>query len=208
MKRITIPLALLLLVAAGCASESGSSAEASEAAATEEPTPTPSPTPEPSPSDESGEGPSLEPGAGDLADLLPEEVGGIPITYQSASGAGVFGSEGSTPELQAFFDRLGASPEDLSSAFGFAFDAEAASGVSIVAFRIEGSDEGTLRTEFLSVMEEQGEVVGEEETVGGKAVHSFGEAGSSGYLYVHDDVVYIVAGEPPALAEEALAALR
>jgi hypothetical protein len=109
--------------------------------------------------------------------------------------------------VQSFFDRVGASPDDLSSAFGFAFDAEAATGVSIVAFRVEGSDESTLRTEFLGVMEEEGEVIGEETTVAGKSVHTFGEAGANGFLYVNDDVVYIVAGDPPAIAEEALAAL-
>ncbi len=202
MRISSLLLILLLAVAAGCSSPAASGEESQP-----DPTATPTPEPTPEPSVDVGGGPSLEPGAGDLADLLPDEVGGIPITYQSASGEGVFGSEGITPEIQAFFDRVDASPSDLSSAFGFAFDAEAASGVSIVAFRVEGSDEGTLRTEFLSVMQEEEETIGEETTVAGKTVNAFGEEGSTGYLYVHDDVVYIVAGEPPALAEEALAAL-
>jgi hypothetical protein len=203
--RISILLTVLLLIVAACGTPASSGSASQEA--TEEATPTPSPTPEPSPTEGAVEEPSLEPGAGDLADLLPEEVGGITINYQHASGEAVFGSEGVTPEVQAFFDRVGASPDDLSSAFGFAFDAEAATGVSIVAFRVEGSDESTLRTEFLGVMEEEGEVIGEETTVSGKSVHTFGEAGSSGFLYVNDDVVYIVAGDPPTIAEEALAAL-
>ena len=205
MTRISILLMVLLLIVAGCGTPASSGSASQEA--TEEATPTPSPTPEPSPTEAAVEEPSLEPGAGDLADLLPEEVGGIPINYQHASGEGVFGSEGITPEVQSFFDRVGASPDDLSSAFGFAFDAEDATGVSIVAFRVEGSDESTLRTEFLGVMEDEGEVIGEETTVSGKSVHTFGEAGSNGFLYVHDDVVYIVAGDPPTIAEEALAAL-
>lgn len=202
MKRITILLALLLLVAAGCASDTGSSAEASEAAATEEPTPEPTPTDEPS--EDAGD-PSLAPGAGDLADLLPEEVGGLTLEYAHSSGAQVFDSTGTTPEAIEFLDRVGATPDNVSSAFGFSFDPEAQEGVSIVAFRVEGADEGQLRDGFLSVFEEEGSTVGEETTLGGKTVRQIGDAeATTGYLYVHDDVVYLVSGEPVGLAEEAL----
>lgn len=203
MKRITILLALLLLVAAGCASETGSSAEASEAAATEEPTPEPTPTEEPS--EDPGEVPSFAPGAGDLADLLPEEVGGLTLEYAHTSGAEVFDSTGTTPEAQAFLDRVGATPDNVSSAFGFSFDPDSQEGVSIVAFRVEGAGEEALRDGFLSVFEDQGSTIGEETTLGGKSVHQIGDLeATNGYLYVHDDVAYVVSGEPMALAEEAL----
>jgi hypothetical protein len=203
LKRITMLLALLLLVAAGCANETGSSAEASEAAPTEEPTPEPTPTEEPS--EDPGTIPSLAPGAGDLADLLPEEVGGLTLEYAHSSGAQVFDSTGTTPEAIEFLDRVGATPDNVSSAFGFSFDPEAQSGVSIVAFRVEGADEGLLRDGFLSVFEEEGTTIGEETTLGGKTVRQIGDAeATTGYLYVHDDVVYLVSGEPVELAEEAL----
>ena len=203
MKRTTILLALLLLVAAGCANETGSSAEASEAAPTEQPTPEPTPTEEPS--EDPGTIPSLAPGAGDLADLLPEEVGGLTLEYAHSSGAQVFDSTGTTPEAIEFLDRVGATPDNVSSAFGFSFDPEAQEGVSIVAFRVEGANEDLLRDGFLSVFEEEGSTIGEETTLGGKSVRQVGDAeATTGYLYVHDDVVYLVSGEPVALAEEAL----
>ncbi len=207
MTRIpTFILVLLLVLAAGCASPTASDQE-SQAPATEEPTPEPSPTEEPT--EEAGADASMEPGAGDLAGLLPEEVGGLTIEYTSASGDDVFTSEGGAPpEADAFLQELGADADDISSAFGFAFDAESGEGISIVAFRVEGADEGALRDAFLTAMEAEGTVAGEEATVGGKSVTFMGDAeATNDYLYVHDDVAYVVSGEPPELAEEALAAL-
>jgi hypothetical protein len=205
VKRISILLMAILLaaVAAGCSSQSGQSASA-------EPTATPEPTPEPTPSDAaSSEGglPSFAPGAGDLARFLPTEVGGLTLNYQSASGEDVLGSADLTPEIQAFFDRVDATPADLSSAIGIAFDMENESGISIFAFRVAGTDSATLRDEFISTMEDQGETLGEETTVAGKQVTAMGQDGGSGYLYVKDDVIYIVGGEPASLVEEALSQL-
>lgn len=206
MKRFSLLfIVLLALLVAACSSETSSSGEESQATATEEPTPEPTPS-EVAATD--GGAPSLQPGAGDLADLLPTEVGGLEITYQSASGEEVIGSEDITPEARAFFDNVGAEPSDLSSAFGSGFDTEAAKFLTILAFRVAGADEGTLRDEFLASMESEGDLVGQETTVGGRTVHSFGEdAGGSGFLYVKDDVVYVIGGSPADLLEEALAAL-
>jgi hypothetical protein len=183
---------VLLAFVAACTSDAGPDADA---------TPTAEATPEATPE------PTLAEGAGDLAAILPTEVGGMTIEYQSASGAAVLGSEGASPETQALFARLGADPSDLSSAFGFAFDAESQTGVSIFAFRVEGADEGQLRNEFRTVMEDQGATV-TEETVGGKSViHAGYEGATQGYIYVKGDIAFVVSGEPVALAEEALAAL-
>jgi hypothetical protein len=197
-------LALLVLVVAGCAAGEGASSEPS---ATVEATPEPTPEESEEPTDEPEA--SLSEGAGDLADVLPDEVGGLQVEYQHTSGQDVIGAEGVNPEAQAFFDRIGADPSDLSSAFGFAFDQENGTGVSIVAFRVDGADEGTLRTEFLATMAESGDVVGEEQTVAGKTVQAFGAdpASPDGYVYVKDDTVFIIGGEPASIVEEALAAL-
>ena len=203
MKRIVIAaMAMLSILLAACAGNEG----------TESAEPTPEPTPEATatPSEEPATevSPSLAEGAGELADVLPEEVGGISIQYQSSSGEAVLGSEGMTPETQEVFDRLGAEPSDLSSAFGFGVDATAGSVISIVAFRVSGADEGQLRDEFIATFEQQGQT-GTEQSLGGKDVLAFSAEGTtgSGFLYVHGDTVFIVAGEPVALAEEALAAL-
>jgi len=200
-------LALILLVAAACSSGSSPGATTSEAAAT------PTPSPEPSVAASIPPLPSLGEGAGELADILPTEVGGLTIQYQHMAGEEVFGAEEMPPETEAFLDRLNAEPSDISSAFGFAFDAGAsdplaAGGISIVAFRVAGQDEGTLRAAFVEAMEtEAGTPVGEEVQVGGKTVTAIGDDETSGYLYVHGDVVFIVGGSPPQLVEEAFAAL-
>jgi hypothetical protein len=141
--------------------------------------------------------------------VLPDEVGGITMEYQSASGEEALGSEGVTPEARAFLDRVGADASSISTAFGFGIDADAGSGISIVAFRIAGADEDQLRDEFRGVMEEEGSEVIEETTLAGKDVLVFGEAESepSGFMYVKDDTVFIVGGSPPELVEEAIAGL-
>jgi hypothetical protein len=206
VKRFSLLVTVLLaLLVAACSSGTSASGDESQAVATPEPTPIPTPS---EAAATQGSAPSLQPGAGDLTGVLPTEIGGLTITYQSTSGEEVIGSEGITPEAQAFFDRIGASPSDLSSAFGNGFDMEAGKFITILAFRVAGADEGMLRDEFISTMEAEGDIVGEDATVGGKEVRTFGSAGEqSGYLYVNDDVVYIVGGEPISLAEEALAEL-
>lgn len=202
MKRLAIPsIVLLAVLVAACSSEASS------------PQPTPEPTPEPTPSDgaaSDGAFPSLEAGPGGLADVLPTEVGGIEITYQSTSGEQVLGGGQMGPEGQAFFDAIGAEASDLTSAFGAGASDDQSQLVTIFAFRVAGVDEGTLREEFLTAMGTQGQFIGEETEVGGKTVHSLaaGSAtGGTGFLYVKDDVIYVINAQPPELAEEALAAL-
>lgn len=195
-------LVVLLIGATACGTPA-----ASEPTATEEPTPEPTPTEEPS--EEASEPlPSFEEGAGDLADMLPTEIAGLTIEYVHATGDQVVGSEDLPPAVQDFFDRTGATADDLSSAIGFAFDLESGIGFSILAFRVAGADEGELRTLFLETFETEGSVIGEEETVGGKTITPISDDGTvSGYVYVRDDVVFMVGGEPMTAVEEALEAL-
>ena len=119
------------------------------------------------------------------------------------------GSEGMTPEAQEFFDRVGAEPSDLSSAFGFGVDTESGSGISIIAFRVSGADEGRLREEFRSTIEEDDTQTLTEENVAGKDVLAISTDGTdvSGYVYVKNDVVFVVGGSPIDLAEDALSQL-
>ena len=199
MKRITlILLTLLAFFVAACSSDQAGSSADESAAAEQTNEATPEPAAETTP----------EPGAGDLAGLLPTEIGGIPIEYESSSGQDVIGSEGVTPEAQEFFDRVGAEPSDLSSAFGIGIDQEAGGVITIGAIRVAGADEDTLRDEFRASIEDQGDVV-TEGNVGGKDVLIIGEdeTEGSGYFYVKGDVVFIVGGSPASLAEEALSQL-
>ena len=206
MKRSSILiLALVAMFVVACSGDqAGASATSSPvASATEEETPEAEETPE------GGAEATLQPGAGDLAGLLPTEVGGITIEYESSSGDAVMGAEGVTPEAQEFFDRVGAEPSDLSSAFGFGVDTETGSGISIIAFRVAGADEGQLRDEFRATIEEDETQTLTEETVAGKNVLAISSDGTevSGYVYVKNDVVFVVGGSPVELAEEALSQL-
>ena len=201
-------LTLVALFLAACSSD-GAGASASQAAseaASDEPDSEATPEPDTGTDTE----PTLQPGAGDLAGILPTEIGGITIEYESSSGEDVMGSEGMTPEAQEFFDRVGADADDLSSAFGFGFDTEAGSGISIIAFRIAGADEGRLRDEFRRTLEEDDTQTLSDENVAGKNVIAIGgDEGTeaTGYVYVKNDIVFIIGGSPISLAEEALAQL-
>ena len=196
--------ALIAILVAAC---TGASSPAVDDTPTEQPTATPAPSVEAS---EDGSGASFAPGAGDLDSILPDEVGGIALEYQFAEGEGVLGSEGITPEVQDFLNRVGANTDDVSSAIGIGIDQASGGIISIFAIRVAGADEGSLRDEFKQVMEEEdGESVFTEATLGGKEVMSFGTAGQEpdGYMYVNDDVVFMVGGSTPELTGEALSLL-
>jgi hypothetical protein len=201
LKRITILLALLLLVAAGCASQSGSSAEASEAA-----TPEPTPTEEPSADETAGAIPSFDlNGDPELAARFPETVGGQPINVQSFRGDTFMAGGGTDPSFTAFLDSVGAELDDVSVAFGGAMSGE--SLLSVAAFRVLGTDEDELETEFLAASQAEGDIEGLEQTsIGGKDVWSAADAtgampGLSMFIYVKDDTVYFLTGTEEQAAE-------
>jgi hypothetical protein len=199
--RAAVSASLVAIVIAAC-----SGSPSTEDTPTEEPTPTPTPATEPS---EDGSGPSFAPGAGDLDSILPDEVGGITLDYQFAEGQGVLGSEGVTPEVQDFLDGVGASMDDVRSAIGIGFDQASGGVISIFAIQVSGADEGALLDEFRQVLEADSENVTSEDNVGGKDVLAFGVAGEAAntYLYVRDDVVFMVGGSTAELSEEALSLL-
>ena len=197
--RAAASASLVAILIAACSAASPGAEE------TEEPTPTPTPATEPS---EDGSGPSFAPGAGDLDSLLPDLVGGIALGYQFAQGQGVVGSDGITPEIQASLDRMGADMDDVSFAFGYGID-QAIGYISIFAIQVVGADGETLRDEFQQSMMEDSDSVATETSLAGKDVTAFGTAGQDpdGYMYVHDDVVFMVAGSTPELTVEALSLL-
>jgi hypothetical protein len=174
---------------------------------TEEPTPTATPTVEPS--EDAGIQPSFEPGAGSLDSVLPDEVGGITIEYQFAEGQAILGSEGITPEVQDFLDRVGSNMDDVSSAIGVGVDQASGGFLSIFAIRVAGADSGALSDEMQQTMEQDSDSVFTEANVGGKDVLAFGTAGQTpdGFMYVHADIVFLVGASTPELSEEALSLL-
>jgi hypothetical protein len=149
-------------------------------------------------------------GNGDLAGILPDEIDGIPLTYQFQSGSDVLNGEGVTPEVQAALNRLGADIDDVSTAFGFGIDqADPANprSVSIFAMRVAGADSDQLLEEFRTSMGADNALT--ETNVGGKTVLTLGsDAGTAeGYMYVTGDTVFMVAASPLELSAEILSAL-
>ena len=208
MKRISIPLALLLtVVVAACASEEGNaSAVASVPAATVEPTPeaTPEVSDDADPLGSLGAIPSFElDGDPELAGRFPETVDGQPLQIQSLS-AEAFAAMPSDPTFDEFLDRIGAQATDVSIAFGGADFGD--SILSVGAFRVRGASEDELQREFIAASQETGEA-GEltEETIGGKdvmtAADPTGESGVRVFIYTRDDTLYFLTGSEAHAAE-------
>ena len=212
MKRILLALlAVLAIVLVACdgdaaGSPSGAAAQASDEAT--EPSEEASEAAEESQDDGGGTEPSMQAGAGDLDAVLPDEVGGITIEYESASGEEVLGEDGMTAEMRSLLEAVGADESDLSSAIGVGVDADAGSFISIVALRVSGADETRLRDEFRrTIQEENEEMEITEDNVAGKDVLTLTDPDSGqsgGYLYVQGDILFLVGATPESLAEEAL----
>lgn len=209
-------LGLLAIVLVACGSGQGGASTA--ASADEDTAATESMAAEESAAEESadaGDGgvggatnPSFEAGAGDLDAILPDEVGGITIEYESASGEEVVSDEsGVTPEAQEFFDAVGAQPSQLSSAFGLGLDTETGTAVTIIAFRVQGANEDQLRDEFARTLEEDGSTLTEANVAGKDVLAIDQDTEQGGFLYVANDIIFMVAASSQELAEEALSLL-
>lgn len=177
--------------------------------------PTSSPTAEAT--DEETEGaalPSLElpDSAPELAALLPDEIGGTETLKLSMSGEELMaagGEQGVEPEFQEFLDQVGGDPSSISVAFSFAMSADAA---GVFAFRVEGADADALLSAFQAAQEaETGDVIDwQPAEVAGKSVLVAEDPetpGSQIYLYVAQDIIFVVTAADESLAEEILGGL-
>jgi hypothetical protein len=196
LKRISILLiALLALVVSACASDQGPSASSTEPVATAEPTPEATDTP----ASEAPES-SADTGSGTaLADLLPDELNGMPRTE--------------IPGLEALLGpMLAQSGVDAAAAeFTFASYGEGTEAVQVQAFRIPGMSEVQLEAlaRAMSGGAAGGEVSADTVTIGGKTVLQITGAGVPGgaYMYLTDGAVFTVVSESADLAEQLLAEL-
>lgn len=222
MKRISILLVgLLAIVLVACSSDQGASASVGPSApATDQATPEASESAEPSESagaDESETAglPSGMPSLGihadpELEDRLPDTVGGEPVDKYSFGGEliemGQAAAEGD-PSFQAFLDAFGAEASDISVAVAAPTSASEENPISVTAFRVRGASESDLREQFLSSLEDEGEVAGfDDATVAGKEVlvaeDPTGELGGvSFYLYTEDDTIYWITASDELIAE-------
>ena len=207
---LVIPLALAL---AAC----GSSATTQP---TGSPTPavTPTPTPTPAPPTTAPTPPTATPAPGEtptfalpsltadkqLEDLLPDELGGSPLTKTSMSGQDLVDFGGLDPETQALLDRLGASIEDVSIAY--AADSTGTVEVNTAAVRVKGANSDTLRNEIVASAIADGKEV-TDGTIAGKAVKvATDPTGSNAteYIWVRGDIAFVVTGDDQALVAEAV----
>lgn len=193
MKRTIILLAILVLIVAGCAGQSAASAEA-----TPEPTPTATPEPTDSPSAEATI-PDDSTGSGEaLADLIPDEVGGLSRTDIPGMDA-MIGSALTSAGVEA-----------SGAEYAFASFGDGTRAVIVSALRIPGLDEASLQmlAQTMSGANTSG-ASAEAITVGGKAVLQMTGEGAPGaaYLYFADGAVFTVIGEDLELAEQLLAEL-
>lgn len=203
MKRVTLPLVLLLaLVAAACSSGPSASTSASEAPATAEPTPEPTPEATTEPSHDASPLPSFSFGGTDsaLLDLLPDTLGGNARTDVNLADFPAF-----TAALEA--QNMDADDVEYAiSTWGTGADV-----VTATAMRLPGTGRPQLE-QMARIMSgaAAGEGSAEVVTIGGKEVLAIAsaEAGRVGYMYfLGDDGVFIISGTDEALIEELFSGL-
>ena len=197
-------LALLLAACGGGQAETPTPTEAPSPVTT----PTQDATPEPTESEaeetaaatDGGDGSVI---TGDLADVLPDDVGGFP--RQDVPGL----DEMIAPMLQQ--QGIDASDADLA----FASWGEGTEAVIVTAMRMPGLNETQLEM-LASLLAGTGsgapggvEFEGETTTVGGKEVVRMTGEGTPGsaYVYFAGDAFFTVVSESPELAEELLSQL-
>ena len=125
----------------------------------------------------------------ELADRIPDEVGGSTIEVQTACATVV--DPGGLTTSPEFLESVGVALQDVTVAIspGPAIG-ETDDYVAVTAWRYAGASEDDVRSTFLSLLEEA-EIAVEDETIGGKQVH---RALLHAY-YVQDDTLYAVLGE-------------
>jgi hypothetical protein len=159
--------------------------------------------------------PSVQPDT-DLESLFPDTIAGQPLQVTSARGAGVvqaFGGE-DPAELQNFVSGLGASMDQVSAAFSFAFFPGATAGditgLTLVALQVQGVPASSTLAGLIELTRQDIEnaQVGPA-TVGGKQVTAITnpeDADENVYLYAAGDVVFL-GGGTQSHVEEAFAQL-
>jgi hypothetical protein len=144
-----------------------------------------------------------------LEDLLPDELGGQPLQKTSMKGADFLDS-GTTDnqDFKDFLERLGAQPDDISVAIGFALTGDSQN--SIFAFRVKGVAQDKLTDEFKTSIEQDSstKLTWQDETIGGKSVVTTTDPDQGKiYVYPKGDTIFFVTSTDASVAEEALSQL-
>jgi hypothetical protein len=154
--------------------------------------------------------PSGSPVAPDLEAKLPTEIGGTPLTTQSATADSVFGSDPNSRALSARIRAMGADVADLQIAQ--AFDETSTIDLSIVAFRLPGKDATKLRAAVVDtwLSANVDGVKRTDVTLGGKRLTKidYGDQGPIDYVYQGSDYVIVIDTADPAIATEAASKIK
>ena len=150
-----------------------------------------------------GPEPSFSAGiAADLEALIPDKVGTLAIQKTSMRGNDYLISPDSDPETVKFLQDLGVSPNDVSMAFGFGFDADGNSLVMVV-IRAKGASADKLATAFKEASTGDASPLEWTDTsVSGKHVQTAASDGGTTYLYATGDMVIFLTASDPAAAEQ------
>jgi hypothetical protein len=156
--------------------------------------------------------PSAEPSqaAPELVALLPEEIGGVELTINSATGDALLGTDDAQSRaVRAGLAALGKADTDLQVAQ--AYDASLELDMTLLAFRLADADPVQL-TELIQevwLLSSSPGVTTETQTIGDKEVTvvSYGDDGNTQYVYTFEDAVFLIDSPDAAVAEQVVEAL-
>lgn len=163
------------------------------------PVPPPIPTPAPTPS------PDVSTPEGYFKSLLPDTVGGEPLTVQVVMAEqGIVAAE--QKRFRTVLKEQGKTIADLSL-----LQASNSTGLYLQGFRIAGGDAAPLEDVLVRVLKSQGYVgkkdKGTAVQVAGKPMRSWATIAGVGYFYPKDDVLWVVQAEDEATLTEMFSAL-
>jgi hypothetical protein len=156
--------------------------------------------------------PSAEPSqaAPELVALLPEDIDGVEMTINSATGDALLGTDDAQSRaVRAGLAALGKADTDLQVAQ--AYDASLELDMSLLAFRLADADPTRLTDLIQQVwlLSASPGVTTEVQTIGGKEVTvvSYGDEGNVQYVYTFEDAVFLIDSPDAAIAQQVVEAL-
>jgi len=163
----------------------------------------PASTPAATPADAVRSSPTPASASGPLADLLPDELGGIVLTKRTVLGPDLGELEA---EEAANFAKVLANVDGPPEAFAVA--SATGEGLAIGAWRMEGTDGRQLGESFIGFISGLSATKVEDITIGGKDVKRMTPANTTPlHIYVTGEIMFTVQAKDPALVEEAFAVL-
>lgn len=180
-------------------------------------------SPQPEASDEPSQAVSQAPGASqggpepsfsaglvaDLEALIPDTVGDLTMEKSSMRGNEYLLDPDGDPAMLQFLQDAGVSPNDITMAIGYGFNADFTSQAFMFVVRAAGADSNELSSAFQEAMDADAEspMQWSDASVGGKQVKQSDSGDGTTYLYAKGDTVFWIFASDPASAEEILSGL-